>query len=203
MPDKVVEWSSALQVCQGEVLSGDHYVTCQMPNRMFIAVLDGIGHGPEAARASHMAASVLEAHADESILSLFSLCHDELIDTRGVVMTLAILDLVENTVAWLGVGNVRACLLRADKTSLHSTEELLTYGGVVGHQMPPVLVFSVLPICAGDILILVTDGISPDFLRSVYPGKSAYHIANDILATHSRTTDDALVMVAKYQKEAP
>ena len=202
MSDKIIEWSTAVQVRQGEDLSGDHYLICRVLDRVLVAVLDGIGHGPEAAEASRKAVTVLEAHADEPIISLFLLCHNELRNTRGVVMSLAVLDSSSNSMTWLGVGNVGGRLLRADKTSLHTEEELLTYSGIVGHQLPPVLIFSVLPIFKGDVLILTTDGISHEFSESVYIGRSAYQIANDILANYSKDTDDALVTVAKYQGES-
>lgn len=199
MTDKIVEWSTAIQVQQGEELSGDYYWVCRVVDRVLIAVLDGIGHGPEAAEASHMAVSILEAHADESIISLFLLCHKELRSTRGVVMSLAVLDAPSSSMTWLGVGNVGGRLIRADKTLLHSEEELLTYSGIIGHQLPPMLIYNVLPIFKGDVLILTTDGISREFSESVYIGRSAYQIANDILANYNKDTDDALVMVAKYQ----
>lgn len=202
MPDQIVEWSIAVQVREGEDMSGDHYLIWRVSNRVLIAVVDGIGHGPEAARASRMAVSVLEAHAEESLVSLFALCHKELRNTRGVVMSMAAFDGTDDSMAWLGVGNVGARLLRTDKTSMYSEEELLTYSGVVGHEMPPVLIFSVLPIFKGDVLILVTDGISHEFTKGVHTGRSAHQIANDILSKHSKGTDDALVMVAKYQKRS-
>lgn len=200
MIDKIVEWSIAIQVREGEDMSGDHYLICRVADRILMAVVDGIGHGPEAARASRLAVSVLEAHADESLVSLFALCHKELRSTRGVVMSLALLDSSDDSMTWLGVGNVGGRLLRTDKTSIYSEEELLTYSGVVGHEIPAMLVFSVLPIFKGDVLVLATDGISYEFAKSVFTGRSAHQIANDILSKHSKGIDDALVMVVKYQK---
>jgi serine phosphatase RsbU (regulator of sigma subunit) len=202
MLSKITEWSTAIQVREGEDLSGDHYLICRVSNRVLMAVVDGIGHGPEAAHASRLAVSVLEAHAEESLVSLFAICDKELRDTRGVVMSLAMFDGSDDSMTWLGVGNVQGRLVRTDKTSIHPEEELLTYSGVVGHEMPSVLVFSVLPIFKGDALILATDGISHDFTKSVHIGRSAYQISNDILAKHGKGIDDALVMVAKYQKDA-
>lgn len=203
MLNKITEWSVAIQVREGEDLSGDHYLICRVADRILMAVVDGIGHGPEAAHASRMAVSVIEAHAEESIVSLFALCHKELRNTRGVVMSLATFDGSDDSMSWLGVGNVGGRLLRTDKTSIHPEEELLTYSGVVGHEMPPVLIFSVLPVFKGDVLVLATDGISLEFGKSVYTGRSAHQIANDILSKHSKGIDDALVIVAKYQKGIP
>ena len=203
MIDKIVEWSTAIQVREGEALSGDHYLICRVLDRVLVAVVDGIGHGPEAAHASRRAVEILEANAGESLVSLFTLCHQELRDTRGMVMSLASFDGHGESLTWLGVGNVQGRLLRADMTLVHREEELLTYSGVVGHEMPAVLVFSVLPVFKGDVLILATDGISHDFTKSVHLGRSAYQIANDILTKHSTGVDDALVIVVKYRKGLP
>lgn len=200
MPDKIVEWSTAIQVREGEILSGDHYLICREDNRVLVAVVDGIGHGPEAAEASQRAVSILEAHAADPLVSLFSLCHKELKNTRGVVMSIAAFDSANNSLSWLGVGNVLGRLLHADKTLLYSEEELLTYSGVIGHEMPSVLIFSVLPVSKGDVLILATDGVEQDFTKSLHIGRSSYQLANDILSQHSKGTDDALVIVAKYRK---
>ncbi len=202
MINKIVEWSTSIQVREGENMSGDHYLICRVADRVLVGVVDGIGHGPEAAKASRLAISILEAHAEDSLATLFTLCHKELRDTRGVVMSLAMFDATEDSITWLGVGNVQGRLLRADKLLLHPEEELLTYSGVVGYEIPPTLIFSVLPVFKGDVLVLATDGISREFSNSVYTGRSAYQIANDILSQHSKSTDDALVIVAKYQKGA-
>jgi len=203
MVDKIVEWSTAIQVREGEDMSGDHYLICRVADYVLVAVVDGIGHGPEAAKASRLAISIIESNSTESLVSLFGLCHKALSETRGVVMSLAAFDAAAGNLTWLGVGNVGGRLVRADKTLLHPEEELLSYSGVVGHSMPSVLVFNVLPISKGDVLILATDGIAQEFTKSVHTGRSAYQIANDVLSQHSKGTDDALVMVAKYERGAP
>src|SRR5689334_17054114 len=134
MPDKMTDWSVAIQVREGETICGDHYVICRVKNRVLVAAIDGIGHGPEAALASRKAAEILEANADQSLAFLFSACHNELRGTRGVVMNVAAFDGSDHTMAWLGVGNVHGRLLRADKTSTTPEEELLQYSGVLGHN---------------------------------------------------------------------
>lgn len=203
MPDKLTEWSAAVQVREGEQVCGDYYLICRVANRVLVAAIDGIGHGPEAALASHLAVATLETDPGQSLVSLFDACHKALPDTRGVVMSLAVFDASDNTLAWLGVGNIQGRLLRADKTTSRPVEELFQYSGVVGHEMPSVLAFTVLPVAKGDLLILATDGIRPDFAKGLHIGKSSHQIANEILAGHSKGTDDALVMVAKYKGGGP
>jgi negative regulator of sigma-B (phosphoserine phosphatase) len=82
-------------------------------------------------------------------------------------------------------------------------ETLLTRGGVVGYQLPPMRT-SYLPIAAGDLLIFTTDGIRGGFtadLSLIDPllrHQDAREIADRILARFGKTTDDALVLVARY-----
>ncbi len=203
MLNELTEWSVAIQIREGEEVCGDHYLICRASSRVLVAVVDGIGHGPEAARASHTAVSTLEANAEKPLVSLFEACHKALRSTRGVVMSLAIFDESDNSMAWLGVGNVEGRLLRADKSSKQPEEQLFKYGGVVGHDLPAALVFGILPVAKDDVLILATDGIHHDFTKDLYIGRSTYHIANEILAGHGKGTDDALVMVARYQGGVP
>ena len=198
MLDRLTEWSVAIQVREGETVSGDHYLIYRTSSRVLMAVIDGIGHGPEAALASRTAVSTLEALADQSLVSLFRTCHKALRSTRGVVMSVAIFDEADNSLAWLGVGNVEGRLMRGDKSANQPEEELVKYRGVVGHELPTALAFSVLPVSKGDVLILATDGIHHDFTKNLHIGKSAYNLANDILTQHSKGNDDALVMVARY-----
>src|SRR5436190_12658463 len=70
------------------------------------AVMDGLGHGPEAASAARQAAGILEASAGEPVIALVQRCHDGLRRTRGVVMSLASFTVRDSAMAWIGVGNV-------------------------------------------------------------------------------------------------
>lgn len=199
MVHEFIEWGVATQIHEGEDLSGDQYVIQPLTGAFLIAAIDGVGHGPEAASASRAAAAVLEANPGQPLVTLFTACHEALAGTRGVVMTLASIDPSDQSLTWVGVGNVEGRLLRADKTSSHPEETLLLRSGVVGHNLPSTLNISTLQVFNRDVLILATDGIRPDFASKLHIGRSAYQIANDILARHSKGTDDALVVVAKYR----
>lgn len=196
---ELIEWGAAAQAHRGENLSGDCYLILPLNDRVLIAVIDGVGHGPEAASASQAAAAAIERGAEQSLVSLFIACHGALRHTRGVVMTLAAIDAATNGLAWVGVGNVEARLLRAGNSSGYSEESLLLRGGTVGYDVPDTLSVSVLPISRGDVLVLATDGIHAGFTAGVHIGRSAQQIANEILTRHSKETDDALVLVAKYR----
>jgi negative regulator of sigma-B (phosphoserine phosphatase) len=140
---------------------------------------------------------MLRKHAHESVISLVKRCHQALINTRGVVMTVASLDARENTVTWLGVGNVEGLLLHADADASHRTESVLQRSGLVGYQLPP-LHASVVPVMPGDLLIFATDGIRSDFADDVNVNGEPKQLAAHILRQHLKGNDDALVLVARY-----
>jgi hypothetical protein len=199
MPEELVQWSIASQIHQGEDQSGDQHFIKRLNGKLLIGAIDGIGYGKNAAEASRAAVSILDANANLPLDELFELCHEGLANTRGVVMTLALIDSEEETLTWAGVGNVEGRLLRADKESSHPEETLMLRPGVVGHNLPTSLAISSLQIFKYDVLILATDGIHPDFASQLHIGRSANQIANDILERHSRGTDDALVVVARFR----
>lgn len=169
-----------------------------------VAAVDGLGHGQAAAEAARIAAEVLERNAREPVINLVRLCHEELRTTRGVVMSLAYFNLVENTMTWLGVGNVEGVLLRRDAYGTVTQEVLPLRGGVVGDRLPPLVAF-IVPVSRGDTLIFVTDGVRADFANGLKTD-TVQATADAVLAHSARGTDDALVVVARYsgpQKEVP
>jgi len=109
------------------------------------------------------------------------------VKTRGVVLTVAILDTVESSMTWLGVGNVEGRLLRTDAGASHPRESVLLRGGLVGYQLPA-LQASVIPVAAGDLLILATDGIHTAFEEGINLNETPRQIADKILAGTSRET---------------
>jgi negative regulator of sigma-B (phosphoserine phosphatase) len=113
-------------------------------------------------------------------------------------MSLAAFDIVHNLLTWLGIGNVQG-ILRRFGLAIDGTEEfLLLRAGVVGGQLPP-LRASVLPVARGDTLILATDGVQSGFARGIASAAAPQKAAQAILDGFSKGTDDALVLVARYQ----
>jgi phosphoserine phosphatase RsbX len=193
----IVEWGCASRALSGQPSSGDLMVVKSFPGGMLVAALDGIGHGEEAAAAAAAAGAILEAHAREPVIALIERCHDGLRGTRGVALSLASFNGSEGLMTWLGVGNVQGVLLRGGLASDAAEESLLLRAGVVGVQLPS-LRADVLPASTGDTLIFATDGIRSDFNRGLARNRPPQRAADSILARHGKTTDDALVLVARY-----
>jgi hypothetical protein len=197
MSTQVIEWGVASSPMPGQSQSGDRYVVHPCPNGIMVAAIDGLGHGPEAARAADLAATILTKHAQESMIGIVNHCHTQLRETRGVVMSLAVINAVEGDLTWMGVGNVEGVVVRAAPSANPRQESLLLRSGVLGHQIPS-LCASIIPIMRGDTLILVTDGVRSNFCDGVSVSDQPQLIADRILAEFSKGSDDALVLVARY-----
>lgn len=202
LASSILEWGVASRALPGQPNSGDLQVVKSFPNGLLVAALDGIGHGDEAASAATVAKSILEAHAGEPVMALIRRCHDGLRAKRGVAMSVASFNVSQGLITWLGVGNVQGVLLRRDSSRSVTEEQLLLRAGVVGVQLPSLRV-SVLPVSAGDTLIFTTDGIGSDFDRRLARNHPPRKAAESILARHGKTTDDALVLVARYLRDRP
>src|SRR5436190_4048002 len=115
----------------GQTVSGDQHLVKSFADGILVAVIDGLGHGQEAAHAAKIAVNTLNTAADHaSIITLIQRCHEALAKTRGVVMSLALFNELDRTITWAGVGNVTGVLLRAISATNPAQENILLRGGV-------------------------------------------------------------------------
>ena len=191
-----LDWGVASLPLNGQSESGDRHVVHFFPGGVLLAVIDGLGHGYEAAAAANAAELILQAKPQEPVISLVQHCHESLRSTRGVVMSVASFDISRGLLTWLGVGNVRGVLRRSPSSSNHPPEELLLRAGIIGGQIPPLQV-SVVPVAYGDTLFLATDGIRGEFARDQIFSEVSQHTAEVILSRYAKGNDDALVLVAR------
>ncbi len=192
-----LEWGVAAHPYAGEEQMGDRYVVCARGDGSLLAVIDGIGHGPDAARASRLAASMVESQAEEPLDRIILLCHAALRGSRGAVMTLAAVEDRCSRLIWLGVGNVEGRILRRDGRGVLSIRELRLRNGTVGHSVPPALHEDTIKLEGGELLLLATDGIRPDFALGLRVGQALSRLASSVLLKSRLGTDDALVLVAR------
>jgi hypothetical protein len=192
----LVEYGVAKFALPGEDTCGDCHVLCVRPGGLLVAAIDGIGHGEAAADAANTAASIFRSAADEPIISLVEECHRALCSTRGVVLSVASIDLVHGMMTWLGVGNVVGGVARVVPRGSNYPEMLLLRGGVVGKQLPP-LQAAVLPVFQGDALFFSTDGINGRFIETVSPRENPQRAADRILQKFHTASDDALMLIVR------
>ena len=185
----------AARARSGERESGDRAIALPFPGGFLLALVDGVGHGTEAARAAEIAVAVLERDPQAQVTVLLTRCHESLRPTRGAAMTIASFDLASHESTWAGVGNVEALLFRADPAQGSRVWSPVLVGGILGSGRPRI-VESRTRVSPHDTLVFVTDGIDKPFLHTVDPGGPPQITANRILRECSTATDDAVVLIA-------
>lgn len=183
----------------GQSESGDLCLIKRVGKGTLVAVVDGLGHGQEAACAAQAAVGALDQYAREPLIELVRRCHDAMAGLRGVVLGLAYLDPHAATMTWLGVGNVGGMLLRADLGNRPSRITLVPSAGFIGAEQTRPTSRSV-PLALGDTVVLFSDGVRDGFAESLVLSNSPQEIADFVITRHVKGNDDALVLVARYAR---
>jgi len=191
-----LEWAHRSRPLDPREESGDLHVVEIFSGGALLAVIDGLGHGPEAASAAKRAAETMKTCADNEPVEVVKRCHAALRATRGAALLVLSLSFREALVTWAGVGNIEGWHMRPT-----GREALLSRAGVVGYQItgPRRQSASLAP---GDLFVLATDGISARFSESLTRTGRPEELAEAIFTNYARVTDDALVLVARYSEEA-
>ena len=141
-------------------------------------------------------------HLSQSLDELFAGCNQALRNTRGVVMSTAIIDEDAGTLVSAGVGNTRAMIIGEPhaKNTDGRTIILSSNYGIVGGGYKTLSPETV-PLIAGDLVILYTDGVEEmiglsgdDALRA-----DLQQLAERIIQDWGRAADDAAVLIFRYK----
>lgn len=192
-----LEWGVAQCALDG-LESGDLHLVIPGTPQSLLCVMDGLGHGPDARRAADECANILRAHRGAPLLDLVQHAHEGLRATRGVAMTLALVDESTGQLEWVAIGNVEGVVLRGGLPRGKMHDAVIQRGGVVGYRLPPLKVSQV-ELRAGDVIVLASDGIKSGFSEGLDITPSVQQIADDIFSRFGKKSDDALVMVARYR----
>lgn len=201
-----IEWGVACQAMDGQSESGDRHLVSFFEEGALVAVVDGLGHGREAAESAEAAIKTLGCHPDEPLASLINRCHRDLLHMRGVAMTMVSFqglgkeEQKKTKMEWLAVGNVEGLLIHANQNTGPRTEWILLNAGTVGYKLPILRTTSV-SIAPGDLLILATDGIKGNFPEEISQNSPPQQLASQILARYRNPMDDALVLVIRYLEQ--
>lgn len=194
---RAAEWASAFATLPGETQCGDRYFVADGPEGTLFAVVDGIGHGDEAAVAAESAIEIIRRYGPvESIERLVRHCDNALRGTRGAAISIANFTVEERSLEWLAIGNVAGRVQRRAPVLQFPHESLLLRPGVVGRRPAPAQPATV-RIGPGDVVILATDGVDPNFAEDINAEDSVEAIVKTLLAKHGKSNDDALVLAIR------
>ena len=195
-----IEWAAKARARPGENVCGDRLIAVDVNGTgALLGVLDGLGHGADAAEAAKRGVDVLRAARAEPLDVLVQRCHRALSGTRGAAMTLAHIDFRSDTLSWIGIGNVTADLVAKHPAGVEVRSSARLTGGIVGYRIPEALTPQEVPIRPGDLLVIASDGIVEDHLDDIDFSASSLAIADHILHRHAKDNDDALVLAARHR----
>lgn len=186
--------AAAARPYPGETVSGDAWQLDGEHGRYRLTLVDGLGHGPEAAVAAQAALATLAAHPALGPTDSVRACHRALAGTRGAAISVVCLDLLAAELRFAGIGNVEVRLWQRGRV-----ERLIAYRGIVGAVMRTIREF-VYPLDADWVLVMHTDGIRGRFDLPALPAfqqRNMHELTAVILADWSRLQDDATVVAVQ------
>lgn len=189
-----LEYSSLIRPCMGERVSGDAVVIRSLEGGLFVAIIDVLGHGPEAHQLTIMIDAFLDRYATADVSGLMKRLHQHLRGTRGAAVGLCAIDSATGKIDYVGIGNTGIRRFGESDTRLVSQD------GVLGQNMRTPLLQS-LELASGDLLVLHTDGVSERFTTDRYPGLLRHdpaQVVRIILDRFGKDHDDSACIAVRY-----
>jgi anti-sigma regulatory factor (Ser/Thr protein kinase) len=178
----------------GEDECGDGWAaSCDLDGATLLGV-DGLGHGPEAAKAAHAAIHALARRPSAAPSEVLQTAHEALRITRGAALSVARIDYAGNEVRFAGIGNVN-CVVHDGATR----RALISHNGIVGANMRKVQEFTA-DCPPGALVIMHSDGVHSQLDLTDYPGlavRAPLLVAGVLMRDFIRRRDDALVLVGR------
>lgn len=194
LPARELVFGIATRSCRLQPENGDSFLVQHWERNALAGIIDGLGHGEHARRASQTARRYVEQHFDQPLRNIFRGTDRACRATRGVVMALARFDMAGRKVTLANVGNVEVRLIGCPERP-----NILVRRGVIGLNAPAA-VSTEHPWSDSCVLVMHSDGLRPNWNWSDF--SSLANDAPDIIArrllnTLGKIDDDATVLVAR------
>ncbi|WP_149087042.1 ATP-binding protein [Pseudomonas prosekii] len=157
-------------------------------------VIDGLGHGEEAERGARAGEQTYALTPFASPVLLLEDIHRAMIGSRGGALAIAQFD--GDSLRFVGIGNIGACLIAPDKS-----RGLASHPGIVGGQYRKAQPFDYAHV-NGQLLIMYSDGLQSRWNLQDYPGLVHRHPAVIAAILHRdfcRGRDDVTVLVVALE----
>jgi len=176
--------------------SGDEYFIKRYNDNIFVAVIDGLGHGFFAKEAAQEAKKYLEYSYKKPIKQIFNEVDEVLRKTRGAVMSIALINKSDKKLTYSGIGNI-AVKVYSDNLNIKP----ININGVLGTHPRKIKIFEY---NWGNefLIILHTDGIKENWaLNPNFWYEHPIKIAHYIIDKYWRGNDDATIVVGGLRVE--
>ncbi len=194
VPRPAYEVGAILVPKSGETACGDAWTMATHPDGATFLVVDGLGHGPDAARAAAVAVETLNRSPDHSAIRILDAAHARMRATRGAALAVMRHERASGELAFAGVGNISATIVEGG-----ARRAMVSHNGIVGHNIHKSQEFRYAwP--RGAPLIAHSDGLATQWDLAAFPGIAGHHpsiVAAALFGAHTRHRDDVVVMVAR------
>jgi anti-sigma regulatory factor (Ser/Thr protein kinase) len=193
-PPAVPTWGGVSVAKAGQDVCGDAWSVSNAGDVRTLLVVDGLGHGPEAAEAAVEAVRLFHRYNGHTVANLIDYIHGGLRATRGAAVSIARFDPAARNVSFCGIGNVAGVIIAAGET-----RRMVSMAGTAGFNTRKIRAFDY-PFAQG-LVILHSDGLASSWGVERYPNLAALHpslIAAILYRDFTRYRDDATVLVAKW-----
>ena len=179
-----------------EHVSGDAAVIQEKDHLLFAAIVDVLGHGPEAHEVAADSEKFLLAHWHESVTDCMERLHQHLAGSRGAGAGLCLVDRRSGLLRYSGIGNTVIRRFGSNEV------RLLSRAGILGgsRRTPKEEQVTLVP---GDVVLLYTDGVKDRFDLRDYPQllhHTAESIARTVIQRFGKDHDDATCIALRYEK---
>ncbi|OKL40229.1 ATP-binding protein [Pontibacter flavimaris] len=184
-----------------ETLCGDGLSITIKGTEAYLLALDGLGHGANAHEAAQMAVQTFNSSPALLPADAMRLIHQNIKRSRGAVGFAVNISAASQRLSYCGIGNIAGKLYTPDGPFGNSPyKNLISYNGILGHNIPNTLNNQELEWGRNRMLILHSDGLKSRWDLSRYQPLNR-HLPTTVAALlykdNSRQTDDTLVVVFK------
>lgn len=173
---------------------GDTGIIKEFDHKVFIGIIDVVGHGKEAYKIAVTSKDFLEKNYRKDLVNSMKDLHKCLKDTRGAVAGLCLIDLIAGELKYVGIGNITARIFGS------TTVRIVSRTGIIGYIMSTPRE-EIMKLCTDDVLLLYTDGIKEHFELEDYPEllkDGARTIASTIIHKFGKKNDDAACIALRF-----
>ena len=188
------EYGLTAKALQGDYC-GDTGLVLENKEIMLCAIIDGVGHGPNAAIAAVTAKNYIEANSEAPLTEILQGMHEVLKSTQGAVACLCRIDLKSGQLTMAGIGNITCRIFRG-----LDSERLLSREGILGYMVSSPREHSY-RLDNSDLLLMHSDGVREHFELFEYPGilnGNAAAVAERIVETLGKNNDDASCLAVRF-----
>lgn len=179
----------------GDDECGDTGIIREFGNRLFIGIVDVLGHGRAAHKVAVSAMDFLEKNYRRDLTEVMEDFNEHVKGSSGLVAGLCHLNVETGALTYVGIGNITVRKFGS------SSQKIVARDGIVGYMMPRPKE-DTMKLHDGDVLVLHTDGVKEHFELADYPellADDAETIARRIVYQFGKEEDDAACIALRYK----